>query len=133
MSKNRCLLMLKRILIFLTTIPRNNPKKINARLVGCCPLYYLIKKCPFFQIQCYFQVYLGKTMPKVPFFKDSGPFPKILDHTVQQSFSCCFQHLKSQSYSYFSNIILGVQNQEVTVQESATSFNPIFNKIFDHL
>ena len=40
------------------------------------------KKCPFFQKQCCFKVFLCKTTPKVPFFKDSGCCPKILDYTL---------------------------------------------------
>ena len=32
------------------------------------PFVILTKKCPFFQKWCYFNVFLGNTSPKVPFF-----------------------------------------------------------------
>ena len=40
------------------------------------------KKVPFFQKQCYFMVFLGKTTPKVHFLKDSRRCPKILHYTL---------------------------------------------------
>ena len=46
------------------------------------PLVYLPNMGPFFQKQCYFKVFLGKTTPNVPFFKDSGRCPKILGYTL---------------------------------------------------
>ena len=46
------------------------------------PLAIFDKKVPFFHKQYYFKVFLGKTSPKVPFFKDSGRCPKILDYTL---------------------------------------------------
>ena len=34
------------------------------------------KKCPFFHKNCYFKIFLSKTMPNVPFFKDFPSCPK---------------------------------------------------------
>ena len=42
------------------------------------PLVIFVKKVPFFPKI----VFVGKTMPEVPFFKDSGRCPKILDYTL---------------------------------------------------
>ena len=35
----------------------------------------MTKKCPFFQKWCYFNVFLGSTLPKVPFFKRFQALP----------------------------------------------------------
>ena len=43
------------------------------------------RKVSFFQKLCYFKVFLGKTKPKVPFFKDSRCCPKIQDYTLSEA------------------------------------------------
>ena len=40
------------------------------------------KSASFFQKLCYFKVFLGITLLKVPFLKDFGCCPKILDYTL---------------------------------------------------
>ena len=57
-------------------------QKKSASSSQMLPLIIFDKKTLFFQKQCYFTVFPGKTKPKVPFFKDSGHCPKILDYTL---------------------------------------------------
>ena len=46
------------------------------------PLVIFNQKVHFLPKIVYFKVFLGITTLKVPFLKDSGHFPKILDYTT---------------------------------------------------
>ena len=65
-------------------------QKKSASDIQMLPLVIFEKKYPFCQKYCYFKIFLGKTSPKVPFFKDSRCCPKILDYTL-----VCPDNLKS--------------------------------------
>ena len=68
-------------------------QKKSASDIQMLPLVIFEKKYPFCQKYCYFKIFLGKTSPKVPFFKDSRCCPKILDYTL-----VCPDNLKSVWY-----------------------------------
>ena len=60
-------------------------RKKSASGSRSLPLVMFYEKVPFFsKNSVIFYVFLGKTTPKVPFFKDSGRCPKILDYTLYE-------------------------------------------------